>query len=124
MRLDVLAAVGAAVFGLACLSPALGAQFVLVDDHEIISYTQTGQGLPLGRLGTLIFASDPADGRFRPMYWLTRLTEVTLLRDNPMAWHGLVLVFGGATAVLLYATARALRFPRTLAVLLSAWVLV
>jgi hypothetical protein len=121
---EAIAVLAIAVFGLVCLYPALSAQFVLVDDHEIISYTQPGAGPPLDGLGIMVLSSDPAVGRFRPMYWLTRLTEITLLRDNPAAWHALVLGVGMASAALLYATARTLDLGRGLSALLGAWLLV
>ncbi len=124
MRLDVVAGLGLAAFALVCLYPVLGAQLVLVDDHEIVSYTQPGALPPLENLGLLVFSSDPAVGRFRPMYWLTRFTEMSVLRDNPTAWHATVLGVGLACAVLVYATARQLGFSRVLAVLLGAWLLV
>jgi hypothetical protein len=124
VRLDVMAGLGLAAFALLCLYPVLGAQFVLVDDHEIISYTQPGAPLPLENLGRLVFASDPAVGRFRPMYWLTRFAEVALLQDNPAAWHATVLGVGLACAVLVYATARQLGVSRLLALLLGGWLLV
>jgi hypothetical protein len=124
VRLDVLAGLGLAAFALVCLYPALGAQLVLVDDHEIISFTQPGSLPPLENFSLLVFSLDPVGGRFRPMYWLTRFAEISVLRDNPAAWHVTVLSVGIACAVLVYASARLLGFNRVLALLLGAWLLV
>src|SRR5438105_8285696 len=59
-------------FGLLVLHPVFDAQFVLVDDHEILSLTAP-QGSPRSSAPRLdvrgmAFESDPSVGRFRPLY--------------------------------------------------------
>jgi hypothetical protein len=107
-----------------CMYPVLAAQFVLVDDHGILMYSLPGAGPPLDSLGAGIFSADLPIGRFRPMAWLVRLTEITLLGDNPSAWHALALGIGITAASLLYFTWRNLGFNRSLSFLLGAWLLV
>jgi hypothetical protein len=109
------------------LGPALGARFVLVDDHEILTLA--------GPIGTppsarsldprgLAFGEDPSVGRFRPLYWTIRYGEVALLGDNPTAWHALILAMGVIAAWLLAGAARALGASVWLALLFGAGVLV
>jgi hypothetical protein len=124
-----LAAVGVLVaVGLLCLYPALGARFVLVDDHEILVGTMADprppQAEPPLDLQSVLLRYDPAGGRFRPLYWVVRLAEIRLLADDPAAWHGLVVGLGLASASLLFATARRLGLPTPAALGLAVWLLV
>lgn len=123
-RRDLAALAALIAFGLLALYPALGAQFVLVDDHEILRLTMPASGPPLSNLGTIVLSADPAAGRFRPMYWVARLTEVALFADAAPAWHAFVLGLGLTSAALLYATARSLGLRPLLAGLLGAWLVV
>jgi hypothetical protein len=115
-------------FGLADLWPELGAQFVLVDDHEILSLTPPVGAEPDARpqldLHGMAFISDPSVGRFRPLYWAIRFGEISLFRDNPHAWHALVLCLGIVSSGFLYGTGRALGVDRLASLLLGAWLLV
>jgi hypothetical protein len=127
-RREVLAVIAILAFGLLTLYPVLTAQFVLVDDHEILNVlpplgADPGEGPHLDLPG-IALAADPAVGRFRPLYWTIRYSEIALLGDRPNAWHALVLSYGLISAGLLYATARTLGGSRLEAVLLGAWLLV
>jgi hypothetical protein len=114
--------------GLVCLGPALGARFVLVDDHEILVGTAVGptqpQAEPALDFWSVVLGSDPAGGRFRPLYWAVRLSEIHLLADNPAAWHALVFGLGLVAASLLFASARLLGLPTVAALWLGIWLLV
>ena len=120
---ELLAIVGVVVFGLMVLHPVLGARFVLVDDHEILSLVPPIGAAPGVRpqldLPGMAFASDPSVGRFRPLYWTVRFGEIALLGDNASAWHAVVLALGIISACLLYATARALGASYAASVLLG-----
>src|SRR5207244_8961212 len=105
--------------------PVLGAQFVLVDDHEILSVTPPVGAEPDARpqlnLQGMAFISDPAVGRFRPLYWTIRFGEIWLLGDNPHAWHALILCLGIVSSEFLYGTGRALGFDRLASLLIGPW---
>jgi hypothetical protein len=110
--------------GLLALGPALGAQFVLIDDHEILRLTLPGSPPPLSQLAVLITQADLPAGRLRPGYWAVRLTEAAVFGARPEAWHAFVLLLGLVTAGLLYATSRVLSVSLVPALLLGAWLLV
>ncbi|MBV9169293.1 MAG: hypothetical protein JOZ81_04335, partial [Chloroflexi bacterium] len=110
-------------FGLLVLSPALGAQFVLVDDHEIIALTPpigTSIG-PAINVGGMALESDPSVGRFRPLYWTVRLNEVIAFGANPRPWHATVVGLGLLASLLLFGAARTLGATVIEAGLLAAW---
>lgn len=111
-------------FGLGVLHPVLSAQFVLVDDHEILHLVDPSTGSLGSELATEILGIDPAAGRLRPVYWMVRIAQVGLFRDSAQAWHASVLALALASAFLLYATARSLKLQPVLAGLLAAWLLV
>jgi hypothetical protein len=124
-----LLALGAVIFfGLLCFYPALGARFVLVDDHEILNVLPPigapASEMPHLDLPGMVLVNDPAVGRFRPLYWTIRIAETALLGDHPNAWHALILVYGFASAGLLYGAARTLGASRLQSSLLGAWLLV
>lgn len=124
--LALVAAIYTLWFGFA-LSPALQSGFVLVDDHEILSYapsTQTNPALarPADFLGRI--TADTALGRFRPYYWVERLSLVAAFGDNPTAWHLWVATTGLVTAIFAFATLRGLGIPLPVAFLAGASVVV
>jgi hypothetical protein len=73
---DCLAVVSVVFVGMLVLHPALGAGFVLVDDHEILSFSPgVRSSLDLRQLPdvvTRILVDDTTGGRFRPLYWVIR----------------------------------------------------
>lgn len=119
-----MAVVLLALFGLAALQPALRAEFVLVDDHEILRSTLPAAGPPLAHLGPIVLGSDPAAGRLRPMYWVVRLGQMAVFGDSAAAWHASVLGLGLISAGLLYATWRSQGAGPLAAWLFGAWLLV
>jgi len=108
--------------------PVLDAQFVLVDDHEILSLVPPVDHPPEARpaldLRGMAFQSDPSVGRFRPLYWTIRFGEIALFGDDARAWHATMLGIGIASAALLFGAARTLGAPTLAAFLLGAWLLV
>lgn len=115
-------------FGLVVFWPVFAAEWVLVDDHEILALlppigADAGMHPPLDFLGMGLI-SDPSVGRFRPLYWTIRFGEVALLGDHPHAWHMLVFALGLIASALLYGTARVLGASSLHSVLLAGWLLV
>lgn len=110
------------------LHSAVGAGFVLVDDHEILSFTPQALADPeVQHQPTLldeIFVSDASGGRVRPMYWVIRYGESELLDAHPQLWHGLYVGLGLLSAVLFFTTARTLGADRLPAVMGGAWLIV
>jgi len=123
----LLALLALAVWGLVVLGPALDAQFVLVDDHEILSLVPP-VGAPPGTRPAIdvrgrVLVADPAAGRFRPLFWAARLGEVAVFGDDAHAWHVTGLIQGLVAAGLLVGAARALGASGVEAGLLGAWLL-
>ena len=79
---DLSAIVLLVAFGLLVLQPVLHAEFVLVDDHEILRLTLPDAPAPLSQLSNRVLSDDRAAGRFRPIYWVARLGETNLVRDR------------------------------------------
>ena len=116
------------VVALICLHPALAAGFVLIDDHEILAFTDGARlssalGEPAG-LAQRVLVEDPRAGRTRPFYWVTRQIEIAFLDATPLLWHALVIGMGIASAMLLFAGLRMMGMDRISAWLASAWLLV
>jgi hypothetical protein len=129
LRRGELLALGAVIaFGLLCLYPAVSAHFVLIDDHEILTVLPSigapASATPYLDLPGKALAADPAVGRFRPLYWTVRITEIALLGDHPNAWHALILGYGLLSAGLLYGASRTLGATPLQSTLLGAWLLV
>jgi hypothetical protein len=127
-RRELLELLSLVVFGLVVLWPALTAQFVLVDDHEILSLVPPRGALdgtvPQLDLRGMALVGDPSVGRFRPLYWTVRFGEIAAFGDNPHTWHALVLSLGIVSSTLLYGTARALGAGHLPSLFLAAWILV
>jgi len=85
---------------LAYVFPGLGAQFHIVDDHEILRFAQGPVDL------NSLLNADVLSGRFRPLYYVIRVLQVHLLGGSALAWHVMMGVIGAATCFLLYAAPR------------------
>lgn len=90
----------------------------LVDDHEIIrihSHIQSN-----GFFNTLILwlKSDLAI-RFRPTYWLLRVSETALLGDNMFLWHIVQAVVTGVGTFSVYVLSRKMNCHYALSVVFS-----
>src|SRR5947209_10708980 len=125
-RVDLIALVCVGVLGLVTLSPAFSADFALVDDHEILSYSRYVTQPPELRAGSdlpgRLLVDDLAVGRVRPLYRVVRLGEVALLGQNAGAWHTLYVLLGIASAGLMYAALRAARVSSVPSALAAVWV--
>jgi hypothetical protein len=98
-----LAFVASVLFILATTYPAQTAGFHWTDDHLIARYLNGEPGH-----GEAIFETD----RFRPLFWLTRVTLLyPLFRDNAALWHGYILLFSALWLTLLYAVLRKRGLP-------------
>src|SRR6266511_6102600 len=88
-RRDACLLVCLAVLSLMVFHPVFSSGFVLVDDHEILSYGSAARASPqLGDPPNLlqrITIDEVSIGRVRPLYWLGRVSEIAVLGQNPAA---------------------------------------
>lgn len=114
------------VLGLVLLAPTLSAEFALVDDHGILEYSRVTlthpQIVPPPALAVRLMG-DAANGRLRPLYWAIRRVQITLLGDNPFAWHALYVALGIASALILQVALRRAGADRDAAFFAGAWLL-
>jgi len=126
-RRDACLLVCLAVLSLMVFHPVFSAGFVLVDDHEILSYGSAARASPqLGDPPNLlqrITIDEVSIGRVRPLYWLGRVSEIAVLGQNPAAWHVLLVGMGVLSAALLYLVLRGIGVDRLSGALASAWLL-
>jgi hypothetical protein len=110
------------------LHPSLGAGFVLVDDHEILSFSPGARAdpdlRPIPDLVTRILVDDAGGGRVRPLYWVIRYSEIAVLGTRAMEWHALYVGLGILSAALFYLALSAANVSGLPAFLASAWLLV
>jgi dolichyl-phosphate-mannose-protein mannosyltransferase len=116
------------LIALATFRPIFSADFSLVDDHEILSYSPSTLSHPeVGppdSLAQRVLVSDVAIGRFRPLYWVIRFAEIALLGASPLAWHILYVLIGVASAGAIYAALRQIGVARFAALIAAVWLLV
>ena len=122
-----LATVVLAGVGLLVLHPVLRTGFVLVDDHEILSFSPLVHADPqLRPLPELVaqIAADADGGRFRPLYWVIRYAEAATLDEDAQAWHALYLALGVLAAAVLYQALTTAGIGGLPALLTGCWLLV
>jgi hypothetical protein len=112
-----------AVFGciVFMVSPVITADFGLIDDHEIISFTGRDGQVSTHDLVTLIQQrAIEENGRFRPGYYVSRILESFLVGGNARLWHlnRLILALGSAAALYLAMRVPMPPFPAGIATLL------
>src|SRR5438309_1566335 len=77
------------------LSPALRADFVLIDDHAILAHAaatlQHPQAFHPSSVVERAFAEDSSRGRFRPVSVLINYAQIDVLQDRPWAWHAFTI---------------------------------
>jgi hypothetical protein len=116
------------VLAVVCLYPVLDAGFVLVDDHEILTFSAAAREQPEVRfapeVASVVAREAQTIGRFRPAYWAVRLAEVRVLGENPRAWHALVVLMAVSSALMLFWVARRLGVGSLPALLPGALLLV
>jgi hypothetical protein len=107
--------IGAAAVGLAIafgsLWPCLSAQWGLIDDHEIAWFLGPSGKLTLRRFWKMFLLTDGAGpgthNRFRPTYYLLRLTETYLWGAHPQIWYcARILMFALFLAALIWVLSR------------------
>jgi len=125
---DCLAIVVLAFVGLLVLHPALSAGFVLIDDHEIVGFAPGARNdpelRPLPATFVEVVLVDAAGGRFRPLYWLVRYSEIAVLGTHAAQWHALYVGLGILAAGLFYPALCAATVRGLPAFLASLWLLV
>lgn len=87
------------------LFPAIGADFHIIDDHELLDFSMRSPTFESA------FRADLEFGRFRPLYYAVRLAQVRLLGTNPIVWHVGYLFIGLITCALFYRLLRYLARP-------------
>jgi hypothetical protein len=124
---DVLAVLALAVVGLGVLYPALGAGFVLVDDHGILAFSpvvRANPGLAPPDLVATIFVDGVESGRLRPLFWVIRYAQSIALDGHANWWHALYVALGLSAGGLSYLTVRAAGVGRFVSFLAGTWVIV
>src|SRR5262249_41900565 len=127
-RSDICLMLALVIVGAAVFHPVFSAGFVLVDDHEILSYSDGAWAHPqlgsppslVGRLTRL----EPENGRTRPLYWLVRRLEIAVLDEQAWVWHVLFVVIGITTAALIFLAMRMAGIGPAAAWVASVWMLV
>ena len=126
--LDCLPILALALIGVVVLHPVFGAGFVLVDDHEILAFSEAATNDPqLGKPESLfeeVFIQDPALGRVRPTYWLIRFAQIAVLGNHAVAWHAFYVLIGIVSGWLMFATLRLAGSGSLPALIAALWLLV
>src|SRR4030042_3030582 len=97
------------------LRPVTQANFMITDDHEIIRFET--QNLNLSK--ALAFDKNSM-GRFRPVYWISRLIQYRIFKADPLNWHLFNFFLAISTAALIYSVTQLLKFHPLLSVY-AAW---
>jgi hypothetical protein len=88
------------------LRQLLFSEFGVIDDHEIIRWLGPDKKLTLSDIfneyGKTEISSWPIGSRFRPFYYLFRLIETFLWRDNVALWYGTRIFILGFVLFIFY----------------------
>lgn len=105
--------------------PILQAEFDFIDDHDIIRLASEESVNPNFQLTfkppndlQTIIEMELALQRFRPFYRIMRSLEANVLGTDSHAWHLYRLLMGIWTSVLLFMSARFMKVPRWLAMVM------
>lgn len=109
-----------AVFGILYRTGAITCGFHMLDDHELIRYKLlfTENHASLASAIKETFLNDfLRGGRYRPLYWVERMTGSRLFGDELAYWNCYTAVKGVITFYFLYYTARYLKYDRIISFL-------
>lgn len=96
--------------GILMVAQSIWSGYHFLDDHELLRIKYGAEN------GTGLFAaikawtSSDMHQRFRPLYWIERITACYLFGSNFTAWNIWLVIKGVLTFALLYETARYLKF--------------
>ena len=103
--------------GILVVAQTIGSGYHFLDDHELISIensAKNGAGWFSYVKGSI---TNDMQRRYRPLYWIERITVCYLLGSNLTAWNIWTAIKGILTFALLYETARYLKFGRIISTL-------
>lgn len=102
------------VFGTLYRTGVITSGFHMLDDHELIRFNLafTENNASLGETIRYAILNDFGGGRYRPLYWLERVTGSKLWGDELTCWNCYTAVKGVLTFYFLYYTARYLKYNR------------
>jgi hypothetical protein len=94
------------------VSPMRSAGFGVIDDHEIAAMLDGRDRLRLSEYPNEVIdrAVEPV-GRFRPVYWLGRVGETTIIGDRPSRWYVDRILLAAGSALLLFTLLRRWMHP-------------
>lgn len=110
--------------GILVAAQSIGSGYHFLDDHELLRMEYGAKN------GTGLFAAIKAwiasdiHQRFRPLYWIERVTACYLLGSNFTAWNIWLVIKGVLTFALLYGTARYLKFGRVISAIFPMIIMV
>lgn len=102
---------------LVLLGPTLRAEFWMIDDHEIVKMLGPDGRVSVGEVPGLLRQWVPERiGRFRPLYYTTKVMEAFAFGDRPWAWHASRVALACAVAAVVFFTAEGFVGPVAAAV--------
>ena len=105
------------VAGILCVARTIWSGYHFLDDHELIRMEQSfSQGMSLHDLLRAWIKND-MNQRFRPLYWIERVTGSYLMGSNLMLWNIWTAVKGILAFALLYLSARYVKAGRTVSLI-------
>jgi len=85
------------VFSLFLLRYNFGAQWSIIDDHEIAYFLGVDKKILVSEFPSIISETEVGNFgtslRYRPSYYILRVTEASLWRDNPHMWYFVRYIF-------------------------------
>jgi hypothetical protein len=110
LKISVLA-VCSLMFSFYLWGQNLGAQWGIIDDHEIMRFTGPSGRLKIADFGRVLldteFGSPGTSLRYRPSYYLIRISEAFLWGNSPLAWYSCRLIlFAIVFSILWWLTAK------------------
>ena len=105
------------VAGILCVARTIWSGYHFLDDHELLRMEQSlTQGMSLHDLLRAWIKNDMS-WRFRPLYWMERVTACYLMGSNLMLWNIWTAAKGILAFALLYLSARYVKAGRTVSLI-------